>query len=189
MVSDSNFQEMVSDSNFRARKTMIAKAGWRHALLLGAVLWVAGCANLDQIAPGTPAADIAASRGKPFRIWPEAGGASSWEYPQGPRGSYTYMVRVGADGRITRVDQVLSWPFFDRLKQGMSTEEVEHTLGRPYSRAYMPLMNENVLTWRWMEAVWPRCFYAYMTPQGTLQRTGVRDEDIGEQSVLTANPC
>jgi hypothetical protein len=168
---------------------MSSTSGGRHALLLGAALWLAGCANLDTIAPGTPAADIAASRGKPYRIWPETGGAASWEYPLGPRGSYTYMVRVGVDGRITRVDQVLGWPFFNQLKPGMNAREIEHVLGRPYSRTHMPLLNEDVLAWRWIETVWPRCFYAYMSPEGTLRRTGVRDEEISEHGVLTAEPC
>lgn len=168
---------------------MSSKSHWRHSLLVVAALWLTGCANLDTIPPGTLAADIAASRGKPHRIWPETGGAASWEYPLGPRGSYTYMVRVGADGRITGVDQVLAWPFFDRLQQGMKTDEVEHVLGRPYSRTHMLLLNEDVLAWRWVETVWARCFYAYMSPAGALLRTGVRDEEVGEHGVLTADPC
>jgi hypothetical protein len=168
---------------------MTFESGWTHALLLGAALWLTGCASLDTVAPGTPAADIAASRGKPFRVWPEADGAASWEYPLGPRGSYTYMVRVGADGRVTRVDQVLGWPFFNQLKPGMNAREIEHVLGRPYSRTHMPLPNEDVLAWRWIETVWPRCFYAYMSPSDALLRTGVRDEEVSDHGVLTADPC
>jgi len=154
-----------------------------------AALALAACANLDSIPSGTRADDLAASRGKPFRVWPEPGGAQSWEYPQGPMGRYTYMVRVGNDGRISRVDQVLGWSFFDQLKPGMKDDEVEHILGRPYSRDHMPILDENVYTWRWMETVWPRCFYAYFAASGSLVRTGVRDEDVSEHGVLTSSPC
>ena len=160
-----------------------------HCAMLAACVWAAGCANLASIAPGTPAAAIESSRGKPFRVWPEPNGGASWEYPEGPQGHHTYMVRVGADGRVTRVDQVLDWPFFNMLKPGMKTAEVEHVLGRPYRTSPMPLLAQNVMSWRWIEAVWKRCFYAYLTPEGTLVNIGVRDEEMSDHGILTTNPC
>ena len=160
-----------------------------HFTLIASALFTAGCANLTSSPPGTPAATIESSRGKPFRVWPEANGASSWEYPRGPMDRYTYMVRVGADGRVTRVDQVLDWPFFNQLQPGMPIREVEHTLGRPYSKTFMPLQNENVWAWRWVETVWYRCFYAHFTPEGTLRRTSVRDEDTPHTGKHSSNPC
>ena len=104
-------------------------------------------------------------------------------------GRYTYMVRVGADGRVTRVDQVLDWPFYSQLQPGMPIREVEQKLGRPYSKTYMPLQNENVWAWRWVETVWNRCFYAHFTPEGTLKRTSVGDEDASDVGMYTASPC
>ena len=157
--------------------------------LMAACLWAAGCANLTSFPPGTPAAAIESSRGKPYRVWPEANGAASWEYPQGPAGRYTHMVRIGADGRVTRVDQVLDWPFFMKLEPGMPVREVEHALGRPYSKTFMPLQNENVWAWRWVETVWYRCFYAHFTPEGRLGRISVGDEEISDNGILSANPC
>lgn len=157
--------------------------------VLGASLWGAGCANLTSFPPGTPAATIESSRGKPFRVWPEPNGAASWEYPMGPRGRYTYMVRVGADGRVTRVDQVLGWPFFNQLKPGMPIREVEQTLGRPYSKAFMPLQNENVWAWRWVETVWYRCFYAHFSPEGTLRRVSAGDENTADMGIHSEPPC
>ena len=156
--------------------------------LIAAALWTAGCANLTSFPPGTSAATIESSR-KPYRVWPEANGASSWEYPQGPMGRYTYMVRIGPEGRLTRVDQVLDWPFFSKLQPGMSIREVEQTLGRPYSKTFMPLWSENVWSWRWVETVWNRCFYAHFTPEGTLKRTSVGDEDASDVGMYTASPC
>jgi hypothetical protein len=157
--------------------------------LIAACLWTAGCANLDSFPPGTPAAAIESSRGKPYRVWPEANGESSWEYPQGPAGRYTHMVRVGADGRVTRVDQVLDWPTFALLRPGMPIREVEHALGRPYSKTYMPLLDENVWAWRWVEAVWNRCFYAHFAPDGTLRRTSVGNEEVADIGIHSARPC
>ena len=160
-----------------------------HCTMVTACLWATGCANLTSFAPGTPASEIAASRGKPFRVWPEANGASSWEYPQGPEGRYTFMVRVGGDGRVTRVDQVLDWPFFNTLQPGMKVDEVEHVLGRPYETVHFPMVAENVMAWRWVETVWKRCFFAYMDTNGRLVRTGVRDEETSDHGLLTSRPC
>jgi hypothetical protein len=152
-------------------------------------MWATGCVNLANVAPGTPANDIAAGLGKPFRIWPEANGASSWEYPQGPAGNYTYMVRVGADGRVTGVDQVLDWPFFNRLHPGMKASEIEHLIGRPYRTTYMPNLAQNVMTWRWVETVWPRCFFAFMDTSWSLVRVAVLDQETSDHGVLTSAPC
>jgi hypothetical protein len=99
------------------------------------------------------------------------------------------MVRVGADGRVRAVDQVLDWPTFNQLRPGMKVEEVEHLLGRPYRKAYMPLINETVWSWRWIETVWKRCFYAYIDPNGTLVKTGVSDEDVADMGVSVSIPC
>ena len=154
------------------------------------LLWIAGCANLTSIPPGTPASSVEASRGKPFRVWPEANGASSWEYPLGPSGRYTYMVRVAPDGRVTRVDQVLDLPTFIRLQPGMKVQEVEHMLGRPYSKTYMPLIDQDQWAWRWVESnVWNRCFYAYLSRDGTLVSTGMGDEQVGDTGFLGYWAC
>jgi hypothetical protein len=150
---------------------------------------LAGCADVATIAPGTPSDQVASSAGKPNRIWPEANGAASWEYTQQPSGRAAYMVRIGADGRVTRVDQVLDWPFFNQLTPGMKANEIEHVLGRPYSVTYMPVIDRNVMAWRWVETVWKRCFFAYLSRDGTLINIGVQDEEVSDHGQLTAAPC
>ena len=158
-------------------------------LALFGCLLAAGCASLDSIAPGTPSADVRSTRGAPFRVWPEPGGAASWEYPLGPSGRTTYMVRVGADGRVDRVDQVLGWDTFTRVAVGMPENEVEHLLGRPYSKVTYPLTASTVWSWRFLETAWGRCFLAYFNPEGRLTGTGSKDEETGDVGVVMAAPC
>lgn len=160
----------------------------QSALLAGCLL-LSGCANLTGIAPGTAASAVEASSGKPFRVWPEPGGGTSWEYPTGPSNRYTYMVRVGADGRVTGIDQVLGWNTFAKIAPGMPAAELEHLLGRPYSRVRYPLNGETVWTWRFVETVWYRCFLAYVGPEGKVTRTGSKDEETGDIGMLVADPC
>ena len=160
-----------------------------QCVVLATCLLASGCANLTSIAPGTPAATVEASRGKPFRVWPEAAGGASWEYPYGPSGRYTYMVRVGADGRVTGVDQVLGWDMFSRITVDMPVEEVEHMLGRPYSKVTYPLTGQTAWTWRFVETVWFRCFFAYVSPEGKVTGTGSKDEETADHGIIMAIPC
>ena len=156
-------------------------------LVLAGSLLASACANLTAIAPGTPAATVEASGGKPYRVWPETGGGSSWEYPRGPEGRYTYMVRLGADGRVTAVDQVLGWDTFLRVSKGMPIGEVEHLLGRPYSKVALPFLGQTAWSWRFVETVWNRCFFAYVGPDGKVASTGSKDEETGD--FMLTIPC
>lgn len=160
-----------------------------HIAMLAACMAAAGCANVAGIAPGTPADTVESSAGKPFRVWPESGGGASWEYPQGPEGRYTYMVRFGADGRATGVDQVLRWDTFRRITRGLPVAEVEHLLGRPYSKVTLPLTGQTAWAWRFVDTVWYRCFYAYVGPDGRVTGIGTRDEESGDQGIVIAIPC
>jgi ABC-type glycerol-3-phosphate transport system substrate-binding protein len=156
---------------------------------LAAGLVATGCANLDQVAPGTTAAALEASRGKPSRIWNEPDGGFTWEYPMGPAGRYTYMARIDKNGRVTRVDQVLGWDTFAKLENGMTTEQVEHLLGRPYSKARYPLLNTTAWAWRFVDGVWYRCFLAYFNPEGRLTGTGSKDEETGDHGYMIMVAC
>ena len=158
-------------------------------LVLASSALVSACANLTSIPPGTPAASVEASRGKPFRVWPETGGGSSWEYPTGPQGRYTYMIRVGADGRVARVDQVLGWDTFRNVSIGMPAQEVEHMLGRPYSKVTFPLTGQTAWAWRFVDTTLRQCFYAYVGTDGKVAGTGARDEDPNTMGNFLSVPC
>ncbi|MBK9609363.1 MAG: hypothetical protein IPO58_24230 [Betaproteobacteria bacterium] len=160
-----------------------------QCVCLAGCLFATGCANMTSIAPGTAASAVEASRGKPFRVWPETGGGTSWEYPYGPMGHYTYMVRVGADGRVSGVDQVLGWDTFARITVGMPITEVEHLLGRPYSRVTYPLNGQTAWAWRFVETLWRRCFFAYVAPDGKVTGTGARDEETSDFGFIPSTPC
>ena len=159
-------------------------------LLLAAVcLMPAGCANLPGIPAGASASAVESGSGKPFRVWPESGGGASWEYPLGPEGRYTYMVRFGPDNRVTRVDQVLGPATFSRIVPGMLMTEVEHLLGRPYSKVKYPATGQTAWAWRYVDTVFLRCFYAYEGSDGKVAGTGSGDEWPGTLIVGLTIPC
>lgn len=110
----------------------------RFAVTLLMVAALAGCAGYGGggLKPGSAtAADVRAQMGEPAAKHAAPAGAAwaeSWEYPRGPLGRHTYMARIGADGRLVAIDQVLTVANAGRVRIGQDTrEDVRRLLGRP----------------------------------------------------------
>ena len=147
------------------------------AWVLGMAL--TGCAAYSGygLPTGASAEAVRAAMGPPQRVWDDAGGAASWEYARGPEGRETFMVRLGADGRLLRIDQVLNEESFARVLPGMTRADVERLLGRPYG-VVRNRLDEEVWSWRYVQVnVWPMCFYAFFAEDGRLTRTNTGMED------------
>jgi hypothetical protein len=71
----------------------------------------------------------------------------------------------------------------------MPAEEVEHMLGRPFSKVTLQLTGQTVWAWRFVETVWYRCFFAYVGPDGKVTGTGAKDEETGDHGIVMAVPC
>lgn len=124
----------------------------RFALvLLG--LCLAGCASYGGagLRPGEARmADVEALMGAPAMRWQDADGAVQLAYPRGPLGYHTFMVHLGADGRLQRIENVLDEATFARIGAGMSRDQVLRLIGPPdFSRTmYFPARDELVWDWR-----------------------------------------
>ena len=101
------------------------------ALLLG------GCASYSgsSLVPGTAnQTDVRQLMGEPAAVHKSVGapGGESWEYPRGPFGRHTYMVRFDTVGKMTSIDQVLSVAHTAKIAWGQATrDDVLKLLGRP----------------------------------------------------------
>jgi hypothetical protein len=94
------------------------------AALLGA------CAGSLVVGQSTEA-DVRARMGAPTDTRTE-GGDKLWEYATGPEGMTTHLVRIGADGRVKEVTQLLTEERFSTIVPGKTTRaEVRNLLGRP----------------------------------------------------------
>ena len=116
----------------------VLPAGFR--LLFCALLFCAlsGCASYSGsgLQPGIATqADTRAAMGVPVAVHPAPPAASyseSWEYPRGPLGRHTFMVRFDRQGKLFAIDQVLTVETTARIRMGQDTrDDVRRLLGRP----------------------------------------------------------
>jgi len=147
-----------------------------RALVLVAALLAAGCANFSAITPGNSAQSVADRVGRPATVWKNSDGSEVWEYPQGPLGHQTYMVKLGPNHAVREVHQVLSEQYFSKVQPGMSREEVRRMLGRPAETLVFPARDEEVWTWRYKEPG-PMLFHAVFDRTAGAVRTTLREDE------------
>ena len=105
--------------------------------LAAGLLIVTGCASYSgsSLVPGAATqAEVRQLMGEPAAIHKGAGGqaAASWEYPRGPLGRHTFMVRFDGGGKVTAIDQVLTVAQTAKIAWGQATrDDVRKLLGSP----------------------------------------------------------
>lgn len=120
----------------------------------GLCLALAACASYDGagLRPGASGDEIRSAMGEPGTIWREADGGATWEYVRGPQGLHTYMARLGSDGRLREIRQVLNTGTFASIRPGTTTrEEVRRLLGAPARELYFALKGEQVWDYRYFD--------------------------------------
>ena len=119
---------------------------------LGVLLLLSACAATGgNLQPGVATLpEIIADMGEPAMRWKEADGREQLAFPHGPAGVHTYMVFVGADGRLQRVEQVLDEAHFAQIQIGKSSkEDVLRLIGPSYPGWTTENKYLNELVWEW----------------------------------------
>jgi hypothetical protein len=119
--------------------------------VVAAVLLVSGCAALEppSFPAGTPMPEVESRMGKPKDIVKAPDGDTVWQYPTGPVGQTTYMVRFGADQRTRSAYQALTPGQFAKIQPGVPRDEVRLLLGPPGETTLFRRMNEDVWSYRY----------------------------------------
>lgn len=122
---------------------------------------LAGCASYGGggLRPGEARVeDVLRAMGPPAMRWQLPDRTLQLSYPRGPAGVHSYMVHVGADGRLARIENVMTVEAFSKVRPGMTKDEVLMILGPPEPAwtAHFPARDELVWEWRycddWSEA-------------------------------------
>lgn len=139
---------------------------------LAAILLLSGCAALRQAPnPGDPAEVVQAKMGTPTGTYQD-GELRVLEYATGPMGQFTYMARLGPDGRLVSYEQVLTSEKFAAIKIDQATHaDVLRTVGRPAERSRVAMNNYEVWSYRYKEAgVWNSLMHVHFDAQGVVRQ-------------------
>ena len=138
--------------------------------MISAALALAGCAMPQAPLPGEPLEAVQARLGAPTGVYPTADGPVL-EYATGPFGQYTYMARMGPDGRLVSWEQVLTGEKFATIKVDRATKaDVLRTVGRPAEKSRVALHNYEVWSYRYKEAgVWDSLMHVHFDEQGVVR--------------------
>ena len=105
----------------------------RRSITAASALLLSACANFGgpALMPGAPEADVLARLGQPTHVYQD-GDARLLEYMRGPMGQTTDMARIGPDGRLQSLTQVLTMESFARIIPGVTRQEqVLRIVGAP----------------------------------------------------------
>jgi SmpA / OmlA family len=137
---------------------------------LSCVALLSGCANPGSLVAGqSTSADVRARMGTPTDTRKDRNGDELLEYATGPEGFETYLVRIGADGKVKDVTRLVTEEQLAKVAPGsMKQGEVRELLGRPsFEHVYMA-----GLTWTWRfkrYGVMPGYLVVTFNPDGTVK--------------------
>jgi hypothetical protein len=137
--------------------------------------WLAGCdtRHIAELEEGVATeADVRARFGEPAAIYPEAGGARTFEYPRQPEGQRNYMITIGPDGRMSALRQVLQPANFAKITPGMDRNGVRRLLGKPAGMQAYPLKQQEVWDWRWLDGSQAQQFSVTFDATGKVVTSG-----------------
>lgn len=123
----------------------------KRLLLLILAGMLSACVGARGIVPSqSTLSDVRAKVGNPTDIRFDANGDELWEYAGGVKGTETYLVQAGKDGRVKSVTQLRTEAQFYRIEAGRATKaDVRHLLGQPSDQSFL----YNGTSWSWRAQV------------------------------------
>ncbi|RJG04200.1 hypothetical protein D3878_03580 [Noviherbaspirillum sedimenti] len=140
------------------------------ALALAVVL--SGACSLPQpVRIGDSQAQVLAARGAPTHRY-RLGNEELLEYMYGPYGQETWMARIGADGKLTSFEQVLSDEKFATIRIGGATkQDVLHVIGAPSEQVYFPLSQLEAWTYPYKQyGIWNSLMHVHFDRAGIVRK-------------------
>ena len=156
---------------------------WLTLSALLAIAVLAGCASPRSFAPGSSIVDVRARAGTPTDIRFDRNGDELWEYATGPEGTETYLVRVGLDGKVKEITQLLTDDQLMKIVPGTMTKaDARNLLGRPSDQTFTGA--GTVWSWRYKRVgVQPGWLTVRFNPDNTvMERIAIIDATGGRMS-------
>ena len=134
--------------------------GCAAVAVVAVAMLVSACAGYSgsNLKPGASLLpEVIASMGEPAMRWNDPDGRVQLAYPRGPSGTQTFMVFMGADGRLQRIEKVLDMEHFGRIESNKSDQAAVLRLLGPLTLrpGYFKALDELVWEWRFCDS-WNR---------------------------------
>jgi outer membrane protein assembly factor BamE (lipoprotein component of BamABCDE complex) len=155
---------------------------WRWAAaaaLAGAVTaGLVGCDRASQLEEGVSTeVQVRKEFGDPVTITVNPDGTRTFDYPRQPEGWANWVIKIGADGKVTSIRQLLTPDNFAKVTPGLSQQEVRDILGRPARMQKFDLKKEEVWDWRFKQNGQDSKFFSVtFDASGKVLTTGVGDD-------------
>ena len=153
-------------------------------VLLLSIAALAGCVWPRAMVPGqSTIVEMRAKVGTPTDIRFDRNGDELWEYATGPMGYETYLVRIGTDGKVKEVTQILTEDQMLKLVPGTMTKaDARNLLGRPSDQTFTP--SGTVWSWRFLKfGVQPGYLTVRFNPDNTvMDRIVILDPSGGSRN-------
>lgn len=168
----------------------------RWLLLSLSLVLLNGCTTYSgyKLRPGVDTLEsVLNSMGNPAMRWQNEDGSESLAFTRGPMGYHTFMVNIGADHKLQKIENVLEEKYFARIIPGMNKEEVVRIIGPSYPNwtDYFERRDELVMSWRfcdeWNETT--RFNVLFDNSKGTVRRTIRLSEAFTGQSGSERGGC
>ena len=101
------------------------------AILIGAVLALAGCAATvsSRVTTGMTEKEVRGIGGKPALEQKLASGETGWDYTLQPSGYFTWRVVFAPDGRVREIRNLTTYENSLKITEGMTETEVVKIMG------------------------------------------------------------
>jgi len=153
------------------------------ATITAAILPACDLVVLPEIKPGiTTAVELRAKMGNPGFEFTNDDGTVTWEYTRQPAGVHCYMITLGPDQVVRKLEQVLNEGNYAKAREGMTRDQIRRLLGKPANRMVFDNLREEVWEWK-IEGVPPNqpTFFNvhFDTGSGLVKKAGKRVEAVG----------
>jgi hypothetical protein len=156
---------------------------FEQALLsLTLIALLAGCTSYSGrgLKPGIATeTEVRSEMGAPAATWKTPVGYV-WSYPRGPLGVETFLVRFDESGKLVLIEQVLDDAHFDRIKAGMTQDDVLHLIG-PTVQIKVTYSRTNDTSWdyRYRDTWRQSALFSVIFDQAGLVKGTFKQREIG----------
>jgi hypothetical protein len=136
-------------------------------------LLLAACATPQSLPPGTPINEARAALGRPTAEVALPDGGSRLQYSGQPFSQWVWNADFDPQGRLARVEQVLTDESFLRVRAGKDTQkDVLRDFGPPADVYTYRLVNETAFMYRYFtHGGFKAAMFVYFDPAGVVKRT------------------